>query len=160
MISIGYMTVRRSHPEVLVKKAVLWNFAKLTRKPLCQSLFFNKVAGLRSLPQLFSFELCEISNNTFFYTLTAQLFFIKKKIISLDFIFLCLNTFQSINAWPIVRNTAAQKFYLFLELVNISPKRSLYHSTDSRILKHLEITKKWKLTVLNIFISHHGHSSF
>ena len=122
MISIGYMTVRRSHPEVLVKKAVLWNFAKLTRKPLCQSLFFNKVAGLRSLPQLFSFELCEISNNTFFYTLTAQLFFIKKKIISLDFIFLCLNTFQSINAWPIVRNTAAQKFYLFLELVNISSK--------------------------------------
>ena len=31
-----------------VKKVVLGNFAKLTGKRLCQSLFFNKVAGLRS----------------------------------------------------------------------------------------------------------------
>ena len=30
-----------------MKKGVLRNFAKLTGKPLCQSLFFNKVAGLR-----------------------------------------------------------------------------------------------------------------
>ena len=29
------------------KKGVLRNFAKLTGKHLCQSLFFNKVAGLR-----------------------------------------------------------------------------------------------------------------
>ena len=28
------------------KKSVLKNFAKFTRKHLCQSLFFNKVAGL------------------------------------------------------------------------------------------------------------------
>ena len=30
-----------------VKKGVLRNFAEFTEKPLCQSLFFNKVAGLK-----------------------------------------------------------------------------------------------------------------
>ena len=39
--------LRRSRPEVLCKKGVLGNFAKFTGKHLCQSLFFNKVAGLR-----------------------------------------------------------------------------------------------------------------
>ena len=33
--------------DVVLKKAVLRNFAKFTGKHLCQSLFFNKVAGLR-----------------------------------------------------------------------------------------------------------------
>ena len=37
-----------SRPEVFCKKCVLRNFAKFTGKHLCQSLFFNKVAGLRS----------------------------------------------------------------------------------------------------------------
>ena len=37
----------RSHPEVFCEKGVLRNFAKFTGKHLCQSLFFNKVAGLR-----------------------------------------------------------------------------------------------------------------
>ena len=32
-------------PEVFCKKGVLRNFAKLTGKHLCQSLFFNKVAN-------------------------------------------------------------------------------------------------------------------
>ena len=30
-----------------MQNGVLRNFAKFTRKRLCQSLFFNKVAGLR-----------------------------------------------------------------------------------------------------------------
>ena len=38
-----------SCPDVFCKKRVLWNFAKLTGKYLCQSLFFNKVAGLRQI---------------------------------------------------------------------------------------------------------------
>ena len=38
---------RSSRPEVFCKKGVLRNFAKFTGKHLCQSLFFNKVAGLR-----------------------------------------------------------------------------------------------------------------
>ena len=38
---------RRSHRRCSVKKGVLKNFAKFTRKHLRQSLLFNKVAGLR-----------------------------------------------------------------------------------------------------------------
>ena len=34
-------------PEVFCKKGVLKSFAKFPGKHLCQSLFFNKVAGLR-----------------------------------------------------------------------------------------------------------------
>ena len=37
---------QRQPPEVLYKKSVLRNFANLTGKHLCQSLFFNKVTGL------------------------------------------------------------------------------------------------------------------
>ena len=36
---------KRQPPEVFYEKGVLRNFAKFTRKHLCQSLFFNKVAG-------------------------------------------------------------------------------------------------------------------
>ena len=39
--------IRSNRPEVLCKKGVLRNFVKFTGKQLCQSLFFNKVAGLR-----------------------------------------------------------------------------------------------------------------
>ena len=50
---LGYMrclffkTVRSSRPEVFCKKGFLRILAKLTGKYLCQSLFLNKVAGLR-----------------------------------------------------------------------------------------------------------------
>ena len=64
--------VKSSRPEVFCKKDVLRNFTKFTRKPLCRSLFFNKVAGLRlikrqTLAQVFSCEFCEISKNIFSY---------------------------------------------------------------------------------------------
>ena len=38
-------TYRSSSPMVFCKKGVLKNFEKFTGKHLCQSLFFNKVAG-------------------------------------------------------------------------------------------------------------------
>ena len=38
---------RSSHRRCSTKKGVLKNFAKFTGKRLCQSLYFNKVAGLR-----------------------------------------------------------------------------------------------------------------
>ena len=38
-----------SRPDVFCKKGVLRNFANFTGKRLCQSLFFNKVAGLTVL---------------------------------------------------------------------------------------------------------------
>ena len=70
---------RSSRPEVFCKKDVLRNFAKLTGKHLCQSLFLNKVAGQRpateacnfvnkeTLAQVFSCEFYKISKNTFSY---------------------------------------------------------------------------------------------
>ena len=39
---------RSSHRRRSVKKSVLKNFTKFTRKHLCQSLFFNKVALLKT----------------------------------------------------------------------------------------------------------------
>ena len=58
-----------------MKKGVCRNLTKFTGKHLCQSLFFNKVAGMRpatllkkeTLAQVFSCEFCEISKNTLFY---------------------------------------------------------------------------------------------
>ena len=40
--------IQMESPELPCKKDVLRNFAKFTGKHLCQRLFFNKVAGLRS----------------------------------------------------------------------------------------------------------------
>ena len=59
---------RSSHQRCSVKKRVFNNLAKFTRKHLCQSLFLNKVEGLRpeTLAQMFSYEFCEISRNTVF----------------------------------------------------------------------------------------------
>ena len=42
---------RSSHRRCSVKKGVLRNFAKFTGKHLCQSLFFNKVAGGNTLDE-------------------------------------------------------------------------------------------------------------
>ena len=39
----------RSEAKVFCKKGALGNFAKFTKNHLCQSLFFNKVAGLRQV---------------------------------------------------------------------------------------------------------------
>ena len=82
---------RSSHRRCSATKGVLRNFAKFTGKPLCNSLFLNKVADLRpetllkkrlrhrcfpevcnfikreALAQGFSCEFCEISKNTFCY---------------------------------------------------------------------------------------------
>ena len=57
-----------------VSKGVLKKFAKFTGKHLCQSLDFNKVAGLslqlylkKTLAQVFSYEFFKISEKTFAY---------------------------------------------------------------------------------------------
>ena len=67
------LIIRSSRTEVFCKKVILRNFKKFTGKHLCQSLFFNKVAGStynfikkETLEQVFSCEFCEISKNTFF----------------------------------------------------------------------------------------------
>ena len=51
-IGNAYMTqkipmYRSSHRRCSVRKSVVRNFAKFTGKHLCQTLFFNKVSGMR-----------------------------------------------------------------------------------------------------------------
>ena len=41
------LKIQNQPPEMFYKKGGLENFAKFTGKYLCQSLFFNKLAGLR-----------------------------------------------------------------------------------------------------------------
>ena len=67
-------THRSSRPDVFCEKGVLRNTVKFTGKHLCQSLFFNKIAGIRpssslkkTLAQVFFCELFDISKITFFY---------------------------------------------------------------------------------------------
>ena len=47
ILVIVYVRSRSRLQDVFCKKGALKNFAKCTRKHLCQSLFFNKSAGLR-----------------------------------------------------------------------------------------------------------------
>ena len=76
-INLQSLYFRSSHRRRSSRKDALRNFTKFTGKHLCQSLFFNKVAGLcrsetcnfikkETLAQVFSCEFCEISKNTFF----------------------------------------------------------------------------------------------
>ena len=43
-----FMSLQKEPPQVFYKKGVHKNFAKFTGKHLCRSLFFDKVAGLKS----------------------------------------------------------------------------------------------------------------
>ena len=51
-ICIVPILIRRSRPEVSVRKGVFRTFAKFAGKHLYQSLFFNKVTGLRPVTLL------------------------------------------------------------------------------------------------------------
>ena len=73
MASVELLDSRSSRPEVFCKKGALKNFTTFTGKYLCQSLFFNKVAGLRPATLLkrvpgtgVSRKFCEIFKNTYF----------------------------------------------------------------------------------------------
>ena len=80
LIKFELASNRSSHQRCSVRKGALRNFTKFTWKHLCQSLFFNKVAGSdlwetlaqacnfikkETLAQVFSCEFCKISKNTF-----------------------------------------------------------------------------------------------
>ena len=47
-VKVSESILRSSHQRCFVKKGVLRNVTKFTGKHLCQSHFFNKVAGLSS----------------------------------------------------------------------------------------------------------------
>ena len=75
--AVNYFCKKNLNHRKQLPRGVLLNFAKFTVKRLCQSLPFNKIAGLRpqacnfikreTLAQVFSCEFCEISKNTVFY---------------------------------------------------------------------------------------------
>ena len=57
ILHLLHIIFRSSFLEVFSKKGVRKNFSKFTGQHLCQSFFFNKVAGLRqTLSQVFSCE--------------------------------------------------------------------------------------------------------
>ena len=65
------------------KKGVLRNFAEFTEKNLCQSLYFNKVAGqacnfikIETLAQVFSCKFCEILRTAFFQNTSGRVLLI------------------------------------------------------------------------------------
>ena len=69
---------RGSHQRCSIKKGVLENFAKLTGKHLCQRLFFNKVARLRTqaketLAKVFSCEFAKFLRTPFLKNISGRL---------------------------------------------------------------------------------------
>ena len=49
LVYLQFLFLQKQPPEMFYKKSVLRNFAKFTGKHVCQSIFFNKVSGLRPL---------------------------------------------------------------------------------------------------------------
>ena len=84
-----FSTYRSSHQRCSVRKGVLRNFEKFTGKYLCESLFFNKFAGL---VQVFSCEHCEISKDIFLQNTSGQLLLTIKR--ASDFEFICRSSPQ------------------------------------------------------------------
>ena len=64
--------VRRKNQKCSFRKDVLRNFTKFTGKQLCQSLFFNKVAGARPLSQSNSWRLLLTSRNALLRSSTRR----------------------------------------------------------------------------------------
>ena len=66
MASVELLDSRSSRPEVFCKKGALKNFTTFTGKYLCQSLFFNKVAGLRLWHRCFPVNFVKFLRTSFF----------------------------------------------------------------------------------------------
>ena len=58
---------RSNHPEVFYWKGVLTSFSKFTGKYLCQSLFYNKVAGLGLWQRCFPVNFVKLLKTYFSY---------------------------------------------------------------------------------------------
>ena len=69
-LCVVFTEYQKQSPGMFSKKSVLKNFGKFTRKQLCQSLFFSKVAynfiRKETLTQAFSYRFCGIFKKRFF----------------------------------------------------------------------------------------------
>ena len=66
---VAWKSFQSSSSQMFHKIVVLKNFIKYTRKDICRSLFFNKIAGLkrRETPgQVLSCKFCKNFKNTYF----------------------------------------------------------------------------------------------
>ena len=62
-----------SHQRCSLRKGVLRNFERFTGKQLCQSLFFNKVAGLRLWHRCFPVTFSKILRTPFLQNTSGRL---------------------------------------------------------------------------------------
>ena len=70
---------RSIHQRCSIEKGVLRNLAKFTRKHLCQSLFFNKVAGLRLWHMCFPVNFAKFLRTPFLLNTSGRLLLEKLK---------------------------------------------------------------------------------
>ena len=85
-----FITLRNSHQMYSIKKLVLKNVAKFNGKHLCQSLFLNKVAGLRPATLLkkrlwyrcFPVNFAELLSTTFMRNTSGRLLLYSADILS------------------------------------------------------------------------------
>ena len=64
---------QKQPPEVFCKKVVLKNYTKFTKKHLCQSLFFNKVAGLTLWHRCFSVNFAKFLRTPYLQNTSGRL---------------------------------------------------------------------------------------
>ena len=137
------MLIQKQSSGDVLQKGILENFAKFTGKHLCQSLFFNKVAGLRpdigdtsvlaqTLAQVFTCEIRENFKNTFIYRTTLM----AASLISFaPFHSTYLNIFHS--ASKLHQTLCQNPGQVFVQMSNIIQCASLY-----TLLLCLEFTSK------------------
>ena len=94
MIFCRCVRFRSSHPRFSVRKGVIRNLVKFTGKHLCQSVFIkNNFIKKETLVQVFSFEFCEISKNTWwlnlFYTSLFSIKVIFERVVTSIFYIIC-----------------------------------------------------------------------
>ena len=123
--------------QVFCKKGVLRNFAKFTGKHLCQSLFFNKVAGLR----LYLFLYLHYFNIIF----TGLLFL--PDLISINYTVISLFTKLISFAWSDFRKV---EITIIFESSSTSSIVFLFYHVSFIILEHPPICEK-----LKNYISHY-----
>ena len=125
-------TLQKQSPEVLYEKGVLTNFAKFAEKQLCQSLFFNKVAGLKCATL---FEKRYFGTYVFcqFYEISKKTFCYRTPLGD------CFKTLLK----------ALKREEIWLEInVCISNLKLKIRVWSSRIVKKIEII--WKLLIKNV----------
>ena len=69
--------IRSSCRRCTVRKGVLKNSARFTGKRMCQSLFFNKVAGLRPWYRCFSVNFVKFLRTPFLENISGRLFLLR-----------------------------------------------------------------------------------